>query len=191
MAERNAMSFFKSEAVKTTPITTTTKEDLLAKFDLLAKVVLSKTESTSMPIVFAEANKLLSKMLETSNVQTKVPTTPEVGDFAIFIEGLCTRCQKAGCYPASLDANVTFATHKKNDNGQRGSTPDKPHYRELGQVCKNTGRILIMAQLKHELSKFFVLCCRYLGEEHPENLPFNEKLQDADYPDWDDLLAHV
>jgi hypothetical protein len=160
----------------------TTKEGMLAFYDCTVDSVVCLTESTTVPVVFSEGRSLLQMMLDAE---------PDVGDFVMFIKGLYEECQRRGCYPASLDADVGFAKHKKNDDGSPGSTSDRPHYRELSQAAKNTGRIVFLAQLKHALSKLYVAACRYLGEEHPENLPFNDRLLEANYPNWQTLLSYV
>jgi hypothetical protein len=175
------MAFFNAPTAPVKQDEPITEAIILGWYDIIRKKIVGLSESTTIPTVFEEGKKLLVKMLKSKC---------DVGDFVMFIKGLRFEIQRRGCYPLSLDSDICFATFKKND-GVPGSTPGKPHYRELNQVCKNTGRKLILVQLECELAKMYVMACRYLGELHPEELEFNEQLQNDNYPDWKELLAHV
>jgi hypothetical protein len=175
--------FFKTAAANgKDTYTEATVESIVTAFELARDRMLRNTESKAIPAVFDEGRKLLDRMLEGEF---------EVFDVATFVQGMYCECQRRGYYPASLDAPICYATHQKNENGTPGSTPDKPHYRELAQVSKNTGRILMMAQLKHELGKVFIASCVYLGVTEPQNDPFDEKLMEKNYPNWQVLLNHL
>ena len=150
----------------------------LTVYDKTRDRVTALTESNTLPLVFEEGRLVLLAMLEGPF---------DVDDCAIFVRGIYNECQRRGRYPASLDSDICLATFCKNEDGQPGSTPDEPHFRELAQVTKNTGRKLFLAQLQHELGKVFIAGCLQLGIKDPQNLPFDKRLLDSKFPTWAEL----
>lgn len=144
--------------------------DLLEAFDRYTKEAVGKSESQTMPEVFAGGRAELAKLIAKEGIdQGALP------DYLYVIERIHVAVIKNGMFPQDLRGPVVYATDCKRSNGP--GSEERPHYRELAQVRKYAGRLQQVANVKMWAANMYAAVCEYLGVTNPQNIELDPEMK--------------
>lgn len=144
--------------------------DLLAAFDRHTKEVTSKSESTTMPEVFAGARAELAKLIAKEGIDPGA-----LPDYLYVIERTHVAVIKNAMLPQDLKGPVVYATDCKRASG--AGSEERPHYRELAQVRKFAGRLQQVANIKMWAANMYAAVCDYLGIDKPQDIELDPEMK--------------